>query len=53
MENEAKALGVKLSLLDTFDFQAKDFYLKHGYEIFGVLKDCPAGHERYYLSKGL
>ncbi|PPE03578.1 hypothetical protein HCUR_00960 [Holospora curviuscula] len=25
----------------TFDFQVKDFYLKQGYEIFGVLEDCP------------
>ncbi len=37
--------------LDTFDFQAKDFYLKHGYEIFGELRDCPPGHARYYMKK--
>lgn len=39
--------------LDTFDFQAKDFYLKHGYEVFGVLEDCPENHCRYYLKKKL
>lgn len=39
--------------LDTFDFQAKDFYLKHGYEVFGTLEDCPEGHCRYYLKKKL
>ncbi len=39
--------------LDTFDFQAKDFYLKHGYEIFGELRDCPPGHTRYYMKKSL
>jgi len=53
VENEAKKLGAKLAHLDTFDFQAKDFYLKHGYEIFGVLEDCPQGHERYYMKKAL
>lgn len=53
VEQEAKHLGAKLAHLDTFDFQAKDFYLKHGYEIFGVLDDCPAGHKRYYLKKKL
>ena len=37
--------------LKTFDFQAKEFYLKHGYEVFGVLEDCPADHQRYYLKK--
>ena len=40
-EEEAKAMGATLVHLDTFDWQAKDFYLKHGYEIFGVLDDCP------------
>lgn len=39
--------------LDTFDFQAKDFYIKQGYEIFGVLEDCPENHCRYYLKKKL
>lgn len=53
VEAEAKEIGVKLAHLDTFDFQAKDFYLKHGYEIFGVLDDCPEGHQRYYLKKRL
>jgi len=32
---------------------SKDFYLKHGYEIFGVLDNCPKGHKRYYLKKTL
>lgn len=52
-EEDAKAKGAKLVHLDTFDFQAKDFYLKHGYEIFGTLEDCPKGHNRYYLRKNL
>jgi GNAT superfamily N-acetyltransferase len=50
-EDKAKSIGIKLVHLDTFDFQAKDFYFKHGYEIFGVLHDCPKGHKRYYLKK--
>lgn len=51
VEDTAKAKGCYLIHLDTFDFQAKDFYLKHGYEIFGTLKDCPKDHCRYYLQK--
>ena len=43
--------GCHLIHLDTFDFQAKDFYIKHGYEVFGVLEDCPKEHCRYYLKK--
>ncbi len=53
VENDAKAMGATLSHLDTFDFQAHDFYLKRGYQVFGVLENCPTGHKRYYLSKSL
>jgi GNAT superfamily N-acetyltransferase len=53
VENEALKLGCHLIHLYTYDFQAKDFYLKKGYEIFGVLDDCPKGHKRFYLKKSL
>lgn len=54
-EIEKIALEEKSSLihLDTFDFQAKDFYIKQGYEVFGILEDCPVNHCRYYLKKKL
>ena len=51
IEKTAKAKGCYLIHLDTFDFQAKEFYEKQGYEVFGVLEDCPKGHCRYYLKK--
>lgn len=54
-ENEAKAMGASLVHVDTFDFdacQARNFYVKHGYEIFAVLDDCPwPGHKRFYFKK--
>lgn len=53
VEDEDRELGATLSHTDTFSFQAKDFYLKHGYVIFGELVDCPPGHIRYYLKKKL
>lgn len=53
-EQDAKEMGITLIHLDTFDFQAKDFYLKHGFQVFGILEDCPAaGHKRYYMKKKL
>lgn len=52
-ENEARQCGAKNVFLDTFSFQAPDFYKKHGYQVFGELKDFPPGHQRYYLSKQL
>jgi GNAT superfamily N-acetyltransferase len=51
VEDEAKVLGATLSHTDTFDFQAKDFYLKQGYEIFGILENCPPNHRRFYMKK--
>jgi GNAT superfamily N-acetyltransferase len=39
VEDQAKSFGSKLVHLDTFDFQARDFYLKQGYEIFGTLEN--------------
>lgn len=54
IEDAARKLGSKLSIVDTFEFQALDFYKKQGYEVFGELKDCPTeGHTRYYLNKKL
>ena len=53
IEEEAIQKGAKIAVLDTFDFQAKDFYLKNGYAIFGELDNFPEGHKRYYLSKKL
>lgn len=53
-EQEALKEGCTLAHLDTFDFQAKDFYFKQGYKLFGTLNACPTkGHCRYYLEKTL
>jgi hypothetical protein len=27
--------------------------MKNGFEVFGILDDCPKGHRRYYLKKSL
>ncbi|MEW9094616.1 MAG: GNAT family N-acetyltransferase [Clostridiaceae bacterium] len=53
VETEARNMGCHIVYLSTYDFQAKDFYLKNGYEIFGVLEDCPKEHKLYHLSKRL
>lgn len=39
--------------LDTFSFQARGFYEKNGYEVFGRLDDHPAGQTRYFMRKHL
>ncbi|WP_108801661.1 GNAT family N-acetyltransferase [Aquimarina sp. Aq107] len=51
VEKIAKEKGVKTVMLDTFDFQAEDFYVKNGYQILGELNNFPEGHRRIYFSK--
>ena len=53
LERIALEEGCTLIHLDTFDFQAKDFYIKLGYEVFGVLDGFPGNHCRYFLKKQL
>ncbi|WP_261835755.1 GNAT family N-acetyltransferase [Vibrio ishigakensis] len=52
-EEQAKSLGCHSSLLDTFNFQAKPFYEKHGYRVQMTLYDHPVSTERYYMVKEL
>ena len=42
VEEVAESRGCHLLWVGTWDFQAKPYYLKHGYEVFATLKDCPA-----------
>ncbi|MCX2455854.1 GNAT family N-acetyltransferase [Lacticaseibacillus nasuensis] len=54
VEAAAKARHAINVTLTTKSFQAKDFYLKNGYTIFGELADTPfAGVTKYYFVKRL
>lgn len=50
LARERNCVGV---WLDTFDFQAPDFYRKHGYSEFGHIDDYPPGHKRFFFQKRL
>ena len=52
-EDEARQRGAKNAYLDTFSFQAPDFYKQHGYQVFGELPNFPMGHQRYFFTKQL
>ena len=54
-EAEAEALrrGCHAASLDTYSFQARGFYERLGYSVFGIIDDCPPGHSRIYLIKRL
>nr|WP_248296716.1 GNAT family N-acetyltransferase [Streptomyces sp. S1D4-11] len=45
--------GCRNSRLETWDFQAPEFYRKHGYEVVCVIPDYPPGITEYTLTKRL
>lgn len=45
--------GCRAVRLETWDFQAPDFYRKQGYEVAGVIPDYPPGLTEYILTKPL
>ena len=51
LERVALAQGVHRFHVGTTSFQALDFYLKQGYEVFAQLEDHPPGHTDYQLKK--
>lgn len=51
-EAEGRRRGCTAVWLDTFEFQARPFYEKLGYEVFGTL-DYPAGFKRFFMQKAL
>ena len=53
-ELEAKERGAKGILVDTYSFQAPDFYRKHGYSAYGQIADFPrTGMVWYRFKKAL
>lgn len=52
-EEEACKRGCHMAYVDTFDFQAVEFYQKLGYRSYGKLPDFAHQHTRHYLAKKL
>ena len=52
-EREARSRGCKVIYLNSYGFQAPEFYQKLGFEIFAQLEDFPPGQAQYHLVKRL
>ncbi len=52
-EQEAIENGCIFSLVDSWDFQAEEFYLKNGYERIGEIKNYWHGHSKIFLIKNI
>jgi GNAT superfamily N-acetyltransferase len=50
-EARARERGCVGIYLDTYSFQARPFYERLGFRLFGELPDCPPGGAKYYLHK--
>jgi RimJ/RimL family protein N-acetyltransferase len=50
-EDIARAHGCIGLWLDTYEFQARGFYEKLGFTLFGTLDDHPVGRKRFFLQK--
>ncbi len=53
IEDEARRRGATMVYLDTFSFQAPDFYKQQGYRVFGELQGFPPGHCLTFFTKEL
>ena len=53
IEDEAQRNGCTHAYLNSFSFQAVDFYKKLGYRVYGQLEDFPPGHQVCALTKPL
>ena len=52
IEEAAIQIGATIITVSTQDFQARDFYERLGYTVFGELEDCPfEGTTKFYMSK--
>ena len=52
-EREAIIRGCRGAWLDTYSFQARGFYERLGYTVFGMIDDYPPGQQRVFLHKKL
>jgi GNAT superfamily N-acetyltransferase len=52
-EEAAARRGCRGAWLDTFSFQARGFYERLGYAVFGAIEGYPTGHSRFFLTKTL
>lgn len=52
-ERIARSKNCTFIKLNTFSFQAPEFYKKNGYKEIAVIEDAPLGNKHYYFKKDL
>jgi GNAT superfamily N-acetyltransferase len=52
-EAYARSRGAVGATVETYSFQARPFYERLGYQVFGTLDGYPPGHIKFFLRKAL
>jgi GNAT superfamily N-acetyltransferase len=52
-EAEALSAGCTDAVLETFSFQARGFYERHGYRVYATLEGFPPGYRQLFFHKRL
>ena len=52
-ETAARNHSCRYAKLDTFEFEAREFYERHGYVVRSQTEDFPKGHTHYHMKKEL
>ncbi|MFA6303231.1 MAG: GNAT family N-acetyltransferase [Legionella sp.] len=50
---QALIKNIRKIFVDTYDFQASEFYIKQGFRVIGRLENYLLGHDRIYFRKDL
>jgi len=53
VEDEARSRGCRWAKVNTWDFQAPEFYARQGYVTYAEEPDYPPGHVNYLMRKDL
>lgn len=53
IEDLGRDHGCRFAKLDTFEFEAKQFYEAHGYRVDSKTDEFPTGHTQFHLIKAL
>jgi N-acetylglutamate synthase-like GNAT family acetyltransferase len=51
IEEQANKKGIKKLFVETFSFQAQDFYQKQGYTVIGTIPQYMLGYDKVFLKK--
>lgn len=51
IEDLGREHGCRFSRLNTFEFEAREFYEAHGYEVVSKTDGFPTGHTQFHLTK--